>query len=233
MKNSAKISVLLPSYQEEENLRIILPGIISVLKNITQNYEIIVIDTMTNMDKTPEVCEKLGVKYINREKGNYYGDAIRSGITKAEGEYIVIMDADGSHTPEFIRNLYEHHTDNDVVIASRYVVGGNTDVSWILILMSHIVNILYSVILGLNCKDASNSFKLYRADLLKKITLRCNNFDIVEEILFKLKSDNKSIRIKEIPYVFKERMFGQTKRNLFLFILSYGFTIIRLRFSRK
>jgi dolichol-phosphate mannosyltransferase len=142
------------------------------------------------------------------------------------------MDADGSHPPEFIKNLWAESQDNDVVIASRYIDGGATDNNLTLVMMSLLVNRIYSLVLNLKCKDVSNSFKLYRASHLKRLHLVSNNFDIVEEILFKLKRSSPSTRILEIPFTFKKRMFGNTKRNLFLFTLSFIFTLIRLRFMR-
>jgi dolichol-phosphate mannosyltransferase len=97
--------------------------------------------------------------------------------------------------------------------------------------MSRIVNFTYSVVLGLPCKDVSNSFKLYNSTHLKKLTLRCENFDIVEEILFKILKENAKLKVKEIPFTFKQRLYGKTKRNLLLFIFTYIFTIIKLKFS--
>ena len=97
--------------------------------------------------------------------------------------------------------------------------------------MSYITNITYSIVLNLHYKDISNSFKLYKTSSLKELTLRCKNFDIVEEILYKIKKHHKEINVLEIPYSFKERMFGHTKRNLFVFIFTYIITIIRLRFD--
>ena len=73
--------------------------------------------------------------------------------------------------------------------------------------------------------------KLYKTIHLKELTLKCKNFDIVEEILYKLKKDHEDLTVLEIPYSFKQRLFGHTKRNLFLFILTYIGTIIRLRFD--
>lgn len=229
--NKKELSIIIPSYLEGENLNIILPRLKDVLDEINISYEILIIDTVEQMDNTKEICERNKVFYINREGGNSYGDAVRTGIDKADSNFIIFMDADGSHTPEFIKNIYANRFNNDVVIASRYVEGGDTDNSKILILMSLVVNIIYSLVLNLNCKDVSNSFKLYKTSDMKKLKLKCNNFDIVEEILFKLKRNNKNLSIKEIPYVFKKRMFGNTKRNLFLFILTYFFTLIKLRFS--
>lgn len=232
IREPVKLSVIMPAYLEEENLRIILPRLVSTLDKLSQSYEILVVDAMEPMDKTESVCAENKVVYINRNGGNNYGDAVRTGIETAAGERIVFMDADGSHSPEFIHDLYKFKDDYDVVIASRYVNGGATDNNKILILMSMVVNMTYSLFLNLKYKDISNSFKLYRADLLKKIKLNCDNFDVVEEILFKLKKADKDLKVKEIPFAFKKRMFGHTKRNLFLFTLSYIVTIIKLRFSK-
>jgi dolichol-phosphate mannosyltransferase len=227
-----ELSIILPSYKEAENLRILLPQLQSTLGDLHIAYEILVVDTEHSMDTTKEVCDMPHVRYINRQGGNNYGDAIRTGIMHAEGIYTVFMDADGSHTPEFIKTLYSHRNDGDVIIASRYIEGGTTDNSKSLIYMSLVLNIIYAVVLGLRCKDVSNSFKLYKTEDLKKINLYCNNFDIVEEILFKLKRLHKKLIIKELPFTFKKRMFGETKRNLVFFILSYIVTLVRLRFSK-
>ncbi|PIZ92924.1 MAG: glycosyl transferase family 2 [Candidatus Magasanikbacteria bacterium CG_4_10_14_0_2_um_filter_41_10] len=226
-----ELSIIIPSYLEEENLNIILPRINHVLQEIG-NSEVLVIDTEEAMDNTKKICEENAVRYINRIGGNTYGDAIRTGIEQSNSVYTIFMDADGSHDPEFIKNLYENKAEQDVVIASRYIEGGDTDNSKMLILMSLIVNSLYAFVLNIKCKDISNSFKLYHTVDLKDLKLYCNNFDIVEEILFKLKKKKKELHIKELPFLFKKRMFGTTKRNLFLFILTYFITIIKLRFGK-
>jgi dolichol-phosphate mannosyltransferase len=231
MNKNVKLSVIIPAYQEEENLRIILPRLQKELSSFGESYELLLVDTIQDMDNTKAVCLENNAVHINREFGNDYGDAIRTGIKKAKGEFIVFMDADGSHAPEFIKNIYRFKDNYDVVIASRYIEGGSTDNSKILVFMSLIVNMLYSLVLGIKCKDVSNSFKLYKSNQLKKLHLKCSNFDIVEEILYKLIKRNKSLKIKEVPFTFKQRMFGHTKRNLVAFIFSYVFTIIRLRFD--
>jgi len=231
MNKSIKLSVIMPCYLEEENLRLLLPRLVTEVTKIGDPYEILVIDTMHAMDNTKEVCEANNVSYIPRTGGNNYGDAIRTGIDHARGEYTIFMDADGSHSPEFISKLYKYKNEYDVVIASRYIDGGSTDNNWLLILMSYITNMTYSIVLNLRYKDISNSFKLYKSDCLKELTLRCKNFDIVEEILYKIKKNYKELTVLEIPYSFKQRLFGHTKRNLFFFILTYIVTIIRLRFD--
>lgn len=226
------LSIVIPTYLERENLEFILPRLNDCLNRTKLQYEILVVDTMTPMDATPQVCDKYKATYINRVNSNNYGDAIRTAIKMASGNKIVFMDADGSHDPEFISELLKYQHSHDVVIASRYVKGGGIENSKPLIFMSKFLNLTYSLILNINCKDLSNSYKLYSGTQLKNLTLYCKNFDIVEEIIYKLTQNNKQLKIIELPYVFKRRVHGHTKRNLLVFICSYFYTILRLRFGK-
>lgn len=232
MPDEIRLSVVLPSFLEEENLRVLLPRLREALSHFRDNYEIVVIDTHAPLDNTRQVCEQHGARYINRENGDAFGDAVRTGIREARGEYVLFMDADGSHPPEFIPSLYRDVEDYDLVIASRYIEGGFTENNKVLIFLSRILNITYSLVLGLDCKDVSNSFRIYRARMLRGVTLYSDNFDIIEEVLYKMKRANKGLRIKEIPFSFKKRMFGKTKRNLVAFVFSYAYTILKLRFGK-
>lgn len=227
-----ELSIVTPAYKEGQNLEVLLPQLNEVLGAIRLSYEIIIVDTMQPMDNTPSICDKYNARYVNRSGGNNYGDAVRTGIAAAEGKYVIFMDADGSHSPDFIPKLLDKRSEYDIIIASRYVKSGGSDNSLALILMSKMLNVSYSILLGIPCKDVSNSFKLYCGNSLKALKLSCNNFDIVEEIIFKICRDNRQIRILEIPYFFKVRLFGKTKRNLLLFILTYLATIVRLRFRK-
>jgi dolichol-phosphate mannosyltransferase len=232
MELKKDLSIVLPAYLEEENLRLLLPRINSICSDLTTNYEILVIDTEKSMDGTPEACQVNNSQYINRTGGNTYGAAIRTGVNNATGKKIIFMDADGSHHPEFIKKLYAEKDQAEIIIASRYMKGGHTENSPALILMSKIVNWGFAFVLNIKCKDVSNSFRLYDGAKLKAIALKCENFDIVEEILYKLIRINKDLKIKEIPFSFKQRMFGETKRNLGKFIVTYIFTLVRLRFMK-
>lgn len=225
------ISIILPSYKEYDNLKIILPELVNELNSFISDYEILIVDTTEPMDKTESLCyEYDSIKYINRENGNDYGDAIRTGIKYSSKNYIVIMDSDGSHPINKIRELYDNIIDNDldIVICSRYIKGGNSHNIIILKLMSILVNIVYRKVFSLNVKDVSNSFRIYKSNMIKNINLECNNFDIVEEILIKLTTKHKNIKIKEIPIFFSKRMYGKSKRKLIRFIFSYLKSIIKL-----
>lgn len=231
MNNNIELSVVLPAYAEEENLMFLLPRLSEILRSLKIKYEILVIDSYTPLDYSKDVCKKFDAIHINRMDNNSFGSAIRTGIEKSKGKYIIFMDADGSHSPEFINKLYEKRCDNCVVIASRYIDGGHTDNSKLLVFMSKILNLIYAITLRLKINDISNNYKMYDSVLLKKLKLNCNNFDIVEEIIYKIVRQNKKVNIIEIPYTFKKRIFGHTKRNLLLFIIMFIFTLIRLILS--
>jgi dolichol-phosphate mannosyltransferase len=220
----------MPSYKEADNLLMLLPQLKNSLSEMGITYEIIVVDTVIPMDSTQSLCELMSVTYLPRLPDNSFGSAVRTGIAHCSGEKILFMDSDGSHTPEFIPAMYKSAQTYDVVIASRYVEAGKTDNPWHLVVMSRLLNVVFSLVLGLPCKDVSNSLKIYKSSDVKNLILRCNNFDIVEELLFKVYRGRSNITIKEIPFFFKKRVFGETKRNLVIFMLTYFYTIIKLRF---
>nr|MBQ4456972.1 glycosyltransferase [Clostridia bacterium] len=226
-----EISVILPSYKEAENLKNILPKLNETLSKKGINYEILVIDTMEPMDESEDVCRVNGAKYIRRENGNMYGDAIRTGFAHTDSKYTVVMDADGSHDPSCIVQFYDtmKSGDCDMVIGSRYCKGGQTDNNLILQAMSWMLNLTYRVVFGIKAKDISNSFRMYKTADTKGLKLECDNFDIVEEILIKLNYMNKDFSIKEIPIRFNKRDKGESKRDLFKFIFSYLKTMKRLK----
>lgn len=230
MDQQLELSIAIPSYLEEENLRLLLPRIRKSVDGLVRSYEVIVVDSIEPLDSTRAVCEEMGIRYVNRRNSNAFGDAVRTGIEEASGRHVLFMDADGSHPPEFIARLLPFREQFDVVIASRYVRGGHTENSRALIWMSRVLNFTYSLVLGLDCRDVSNSFKIYWGEQLRAIHLNCDNFDIVEEILVKLRR-KKPLKIKEVPFTFKKRMFGESKRNLFIFVFSYLYTLLKLRFG--
>ena len=145
------------------------------------------------------------------------------------------MDADGSHNSDSFEDFrYQIDTNEpDIVIASRYVIGGETKNNAVLILLSKLVNIFYRILFKLPVKDVSNNYRLYKFDLIKDIELVEKNFDIVEEILIKIIKKQKNIKIIEIPSTFEKRKYGKSKRNLFIFAITYLYSVIRLKKFNK
>ena len=233
MASNIELSVVLPAYHEEENLSVILPKLNEVLAATGLVHEVLVVDAHLPADNTGEICRANGARCVNRKNSDFFGDAIRTGIEEAKGTYVIFMDADGSHTPGFIPRLLEQRAEAGVVVASRYIEGGGTDNTPVLIFMSRVLNLIYSVVLNIKCADISNNFKLYRRELLSGLELNCRNFDIVEEILYRIVRGNPGVKILEVPFVFEQRKFGKTKRNLAVFMVSFAVTLFKLRFGIK
>ena len=253
-KNSYLVSVLLPVIQEDQNLIILVPKLKKILKEY--KYEIIIIGSYTKCDESEIISKKLKVKYVRRkneegerERGrererasgrkgggkdkalqnNSYGSAIRSGLAKSTGKKIIIMDSDGSHDSKILPKMIKLSNKFDLIIASRYIKGGKTTNKLYLILLSRIINFIYSIILNIKIKDISNSFRLYDAKKIKSLKLFCNHFDIIMEILYKM-TKNNTLKIKEIPSTFNKRNFGKTKRN-FISTIHYLIISFKLRVS--
>lgn len=235
------IALIIPALNEMPNLREILPLVNQQLnqdRGIESSVYVVVGISSSKLE-----CEEiiqLGAMPIIRKPTNSFGDAMRSGFESAlrsDPEYVIVMDADGSHNPETIPRLLAKIVNSQatVVVASRYVKGGGSANSLVLRIMSKILNKVYSIVLGISANDVSNNYKIYRAEALRNIQLKCSNFDIVEEILLEIrKKHGIDFVIEEIPDYFQERISGSSKRSLFLFMISYGLTLIRLRFrSRK
>ena len=234
LKNSLAIAI--PAYDEFENLSFLIPEIISAVGNIaTQKTEIIIIVKFDESDFVISSISNLGATVIRRHPSNTFGDAIRTGLLYCENkfEFLIFMDADGSHSPTTITKLWKkiNEANADVVVASRYTDGGSSANSFAEIQMSKLLNRIYGIVLGIKVRDVSTNFKIYRVETIRGIKLQCSNYDIVEELLLKVSRKKKSFQAFEIPDHFSERRFGESKRKLTLFIISYVFTLFRLRFT--
>lgn len=230
-----KYSIAIPCYQEAENLAELLPQLHAAIKKLNCKYEIIVIDTHTSLNETKKVTEQNNAKCVNRSPTNDYGDAVRTAIAVARGERLLFMDADGSHSPEFVFKMLKEMEGNpsiDLLVASRYISGGDSENNKLLVGMSKLLNIAYTRMLGIHCRDISNSFKMYRISQLKAISLKSKHFDIIEEMVFNLSQKYKDLNILEIPFTFKKRIHGKSKRKFIVFIVNYFWTLCKFAIKR-
>ncbi len=228
-----KYSILIPSYDEYENLKILVPQIISVIANESESYEIILIDRMNKDEDTFQLALKYNVKYIQRKGGDRYGDAVRSGISEATGKTILFMDADGSHNPNEILDLCRFSNSFDLVVSSRYIGCSKSENTFLKQLGSIFLNKLCRILSKIECTDFSNSFKAYNGNLLRKLSLHSNDIDIIEEIIFKLVRLEGNLTIREIPGDFRKRINYESRRKPFVYFLSYVRTLFRLKFMEK
>ena len=220
---------MIPAYQEAESLRSMLPKIKAGAAALTPEYEVLIVDTQEPMDDTEAVCAENGVRHMFRAGGNNYGDALRTGIANARGEYMLCMDADGSHNPAYFASMWAKRTEWDIVIGSRYAKGGHTENPAVLIFMSYVVNLTFRVAFGISAKDVTNSFRLYRRAAIAGLELRSNSFDVLEELLIKALLSQPAATVGEVPVTFERRKAGESKRKLVQFAFGYFDTLRKLR----
>lgn len=214
----AQVSIIIPTYNESRN-------IIGILKSIGENLpknisaEAIVVD-----DNSPDLTGKIVEEYlknvkkiagytmdiIHRTSKNGLSSAILSGVQRAKGDTIVVMDSDFSHPPQIIPKLIESlkKYQCDMVIASRYINGGKIK-GWTLKrkIMSKVATLIATKGLGVKTKDPMSGFFAFKKNILKGINFDAIGYKILLEILVK----KSGIAVKEIPYTFENRSFGSSK----------------------
>ena len=179
-----ELAVVIPALNERENLELLLPALRETLDGLDVTHEIIVADGGSR-DGTAEAAAGRGARVIQqRERG--YAAALMEGIRESRATYIVTMDADLSHRPTFLVDLWKQREQAELLIASRYIPGGESQTHWFRRLCSRTLNVAYRRVLSLPVQDISSGFRMYRRDTLETLQLKARDFDILEEILIKV-----------------------------------------------
>jgi dolichol-phosphate mannosyltransferase len=155
------------------------------------------------------------VKVINRENRNGLIPAILQGISSSGGDYILVMDADFSHSPKNIPRMIEEvlHNPDQIVVASRYVKGSSI-VGWPVKrkIISRCANIIARYVLRLcNITDPMSGFFAFRRHLIENVTIDTGGYKLLLELLVKV--NGGSTRVREIPYTFTDRQSGRSKMD--------------------
>ena len=221
-----QLTVMILTINEADNLVLLLPAVRNVLRSILASmaYEILVIDG-GSQDGTAQVAKDLGARVI-QQKQRGYGNALREGILEAQGEYILAIDADLSHEPDYARRMWDEREQAEITVASRYVVGGSADMPGDRLLLSKILNTVFRTVLATPIQDMSSGFRLYKTSAVKGLKLDGEFFDILEEILVRAQAEGW--KLHEIPFHYKPRHSGNTKARLMKFGMAYLRTLGRL-----
>jgi dolichol-phosphate mannosyltransferase len=226
----AKISIILPTYNERENVKKVIEEIIC---NVNSLQEIIVVDD-NSPDGTWSIIEKMAVsdkkiKLIRRVNERGLTSAIWAGIIQANGAYIAWMDCDMSMHPSVLPSLIQGLNSYDIVIGSRYVKGGEDRRPLFRRFVSRGLNVFAQVVLSISIKDLTSGFVAVRKEVFKNIKLEGNYGEYCIRFLYE--AFKRGYKIKELPYVFTDRTDGKSKseESFFSFGIGYIKTIFKLR----
>lgn len=210
-----KISIIVPTFREADNIPELASRIDSSLKNTQYNYEIIIVDdnSQDGIDrKVDELQNKYPVKLKIRLDEKGLSSAVIAGFELASGDIYLVMDADLSHPPEKIPAMLDKISKEgfEFVIGSRFVKGGSAEHFNIF----RILNALVSRMIArpfTSVKDPMAGFFAFRSSLLKKnVPLNPLGFKIGLELLVKLAPK----KVTEIPIQFQERLYGESKLTM-------------------
>lgn len=205
------ISLIIPTYNEKDNIADLIKEVSALYVEFDLQGEIIIVDD-NSPDGTAEVVKGLSDKYpvsvVKRAGKLGLSSAVIEGFKNARGEIFGVMDADFSHDMKIIPNLVKAITDEgaDMSVGSRYVKGGGVE-NWPL--HRQIIS-RGAVILAMPLtpvKDITSGFFFVKKEAISGITLNPVGFKIGLEIMAK----GRIKKIKEVPYIFRDRRFGVSK----------------------
>lgn len=217
----SEIGVILPTYCEAANIG----RLIDEIESLGLSISILVIDDSSD-DGTAEIVRGLQERYDNvllftRPRKMGLGTAITDGFRillslEKPPAYIITMDADYSHSPQYIQRLVlSLRSGCDLIIGSRYCGGGNT-VNWgvIRLSISKIANILASLLIGENIRDFTSGMRCYSSELVQNIIgdLHSETYEIQIETI--RQAHLRRFRIGEVPITFENRKKGKSKLSL-------------------
>jgi len=226
--NNCEITLVIPVYEEEHN---IIPFITEVAEKVEPNYYALIIydyDDDNTLNKMQELMQKHhNVKFVKNMYAPGVINAFKTGFHLAETKYILPIMADLSDMPETVNVLYKTiKTGFDIVIASRYMLGGGKiGGSRIKNFLSRVANLSLYYLANLPTHDLTNAFVIYKKEILKDIVIKSSGgFELTMEIISKALF--KGYRITEIPTVNQDRSTGKSKFKLLRWIANYFYWYI-------
>jgi len=227
-----KVSVIIPVYNEKKTIKELIDRVRDV--DIGLEKEIIVIDDGST-DGTREILKSLNqpnVKIHMHKKNQGKGGALHTGFSKAEGDIILIQDADLEYDPNEYPKLLEPILDGraDAVYGSRFLGGPHRVLYFWHYIGNKLLTTLSNMLSNLNLSDMETCYKVFKKDILDQINLKSKRFGFEPEITIKLAKTKA--RIYEVPISYSGRDYSEGKKIGWKDGLAAVYHIIRFKFFR-
>lgn len=204
-----QLSVVIPVWNGEHALGKLLPSLFAVLGSLDAGPSDVVVVLTPDDPAAPQV-ERAGGRVVTLTEPGY-GNALNAGLAAARGRWVVTIDADFSHPPEFLRTLWLRRREADVLIASRYLPGSFAEMPVSRRLLSHLLNRVYRAALALPYRDLSSAFRMYARPVIDDVgAVAAPGLDSLQEIL--VKAFAQGWKIAEVPLFYRQSKRWETGR---------------------
>jgi dolichol-phosphate mannosyltransferase len=216
--------VILPTYNERENLPVLVQMLSDTFSKALLSWEVIVVDDASpdgTLERAKELQKSFGKDRIvlkPRAGKLGLGTAYIHGLQFVSGNYVIIMDADFSHHPKFIPEMIriQKETDADIVTGTRYASRDNIKggvYGWDLFrkFTSRTANLIADVMLMPGVSDLTGSFRLYKKSVLEKVihSTQSKGYSFQMEMMVRAKA--MGFKVAECPITFVDRLYGESK----------------------
>lgn len=223
-----KLSVIMPVYNERATVEATLRRV----RAVDLDKEVIAVDDGST-DGSGEMLDRMrqeGVMVIHQPQNMGKGMAIRAALPQVSGEIVIIQDADGEYEPQeypsLIQPIVEGRT--AVVYGSRFR-GSIVGMRWPNVLINRILAWMANVLFGARITDEATCYKVFRADVLKSLPLRCTGFEFCPEITARLLK--RGYRIVEVPITYRARSVEEGKKINWRDGVRAIWTLLKYRFT--
>ncbi|MFH2137345.1 MAG: glycosyltransferase family 2 protein [Candidatus Omnitrophota bacterium] len=217
-----KFSIIIPVYNEEKILEIVLDELKKVLSQKGHDPEIIVVDDASR-DKTYDIAKSTGVKVLRHEKNYGYGAALKTGIKAASNDVIAIIDGDGSYPANALPALLEEMTDHDMVIGARIKKG--VKMSFLRKIPKFILKQLAQYLVNEKIPDINSGMRIFKKSLFEKYAnILPDTFSFTLTITLAAISSREKIKFIPIDY---HKRHGRSKIRPLHDTLNFFMLIIR------
>lgn len=207
-----KVSILMPVYNEVKTIM----DVLDLVKAVEMEKEIILVDDFST-DGTREILEKHfsgpaeGIKVFYHEKNMGKGAALRTAIAKAQGDYVIVQDADMEYSPHDMLKLKKEAEETGAlaVYGSRFLETWRST-SFIHFMINNFLTQMTNILFGGKLTDMETCYKMIRTDLIRDLNIEAHRFEFEPEVTAKLLK--RGIEIKEVPVAYRGRSYDEGKK---------------------